>query len=280
VTCLREGTVRLPDGRLLGFGEYGIRGGKPVLLFHGSPGGRQFDQGSPVRAAGAWLFVLERPGVGLSDPKPGRKLLDWPADAAAFADAMSIDRFSVVGFSSGGPYALACGYALPERVAKIGLVCGYLAFPENPDLDDIAPPGNADRLVRYRREPEQVRMELVRENNGQARQWATDPDGFFRSFFGPAAETMQSFWLAVMSSTFGSVPDLDEDLILLQPIGFPVEEVSAPVHAWYGDQDPLLLPAKELLRRRPATALTIYPGEGHMIHPSHRSEWYSVLTDW
>src|ERR1700729_3973976 len=45
MTCLREGTVRLADGRLLGFGEYGTRGGKPVLLFHGSPGGRQFDTG-------------------------------------------------------------------------------------------------------------------------------------------------------------------------------------------------------------------------------------------
>ena len=280
MTCLREGTVRLADGRLLGFGEYGTRGGKPVLLFHGSPGGRQFDTGPPAVDAGAWVFVLERPGVGLSDPKPGRRLLDWPADVVAFADAFKIERFSVVGFSAGGPYALACGYALPERVAKVGLVCGYVAFPEDPGLDHLGPPWAADRLVRYRAEPEQVRQEIEEENDQDARQWAADPDGLFRSFFGPLAETMPSFWLAMMSSTFGSVRDIDDDLILLQPMGFPVEEVSVPVAAWYGDQDPLLLPARELVRRRPATKLTVYPGEGHMIDPRHRSEYFSALTDW
>ena len=74
MACLRESTVSMPDGRRLGFAEYGIRGGTPVLHFHGWPGGRFYDlAGRALAGAKAWMFTLERPGVGLSDPQPGRQ---------------------------------------------------------------------------------------------------------------------------------------------------------------------------------------------------------------
>jgi pimeloyl-ACP methyl ester carboxylesterase len=43
--------------------------------------------------------VVERPGFGLSDFQKGRKLLDWPEDVTAFADALGIERFAVAGNS-------------------------------------------------------------------------------------------------------------------------------------------------------------------------------------
>jgi pimeloyl-ACP methyl ester carboxylesterase len=47
----------------------------------------------------------DRPGLGLSDLKRGRKILDWPADVIELADALQIARFAVVGISGGGPYS-------------------------------------------------------------------------------------------------------------------------------------------------------------------------------
>jgi hypothetical protein len=92
--CLREGTVALPDGRRLGYAEYGVRGGTPLFHFHGLPGGRFYDMaGRALADSGAWMFTLERPGIGLSDPQPDRTLLDWPRD---FADATGVDRFAVL----------------------------------------------------------------------------------------------------------------------------------------------------------------------------------------
>src|SRR6516225_8289349 len=128
MTCLREGTVGLPDGRRLGYGEYGKRGGKPVLLFHGTPGGRQFDLGKAVARAGCWMFVLARPGIGLLDQIAGRKVLEWPPAVEAFFSHFGFDRFAVAGFAAGAPYALACGYAFVYRVPVVGLGCGYLAL--------------------------------------------------------------------------------------------------------------------------------------------------------
>lgn len=106
LTCLREGVVDLADGRRLGFGEYGRRGGAPVLFFHGMPGGRAFDLGRAVAEHGVWLFVLERPGIGLSDPHPEASVWQWPADVAGFADAMGFGRFAAPG-------------CLPERRTRL-----------------------------------------------------------------------------------------------------------------------------------------------------------------
>lgn len=280
MTCLREGAVTLSDGRRLGYGEYGQRGGKPVLIFHGCPGGRQFDQGPAVSEAGAWAFVLERPGYGLSDPKPGRTVLDWPADVVAFADTFELERFAVAGFSAGASYALACGYQIPERVQAVGVVCGYLAFAEDPALDHLVTAITGDRITRYRYEPEKVRQELLEENDDETRQWIADPDRFFHDRFGPVAATLPAYWLAMMASTYGNGCDIDDDLLRYQPMGFSVEDISVPVHAWYGDQDSLLGAGRELVRRRPATTLTVYPGEGHFIDPVHRRDWLAALTDW
>jgi pimeloyl-ACP methyl ester carboxylesterase len=49
-------------------------------------------------------------------------------DASAVADALSIDRFAVMGHSGGGSHALACGALLPERVLGVVSVAG-LVFP-------------------------------------------------------------------------------------------------------------------------------------------------------
>ncbi len=75
-------------------------------------------------ALGVRLFVLERPGYGLSDFQKGRQLLDWPEDVSAFADALGIDRFPVIGVSGGGPYAAACAYKIPQRVTRAAIVSG------------------------------------------------------------------------------------------------------------------------------------------------------------
>jgi pimeloyl-ACP methyl ester carboxylesterase len=280
VTCLREGTVALPDGRRLGFGEYGVRGGKPVLLFHGTPGGRQFDQDPAARDAGAWLFVLERPGFGLSDSMPGRRLLDWPSDVEVCADAFGLDHFSVVGFSGGAPYALACGYALPERVTLVGIVVGLVLFVDEPDLDHLVPDDMRSRLVRYRTDPTAIVEEIAEENRRQAASWAADPDTFFNELFGPVADSLAPFWKTMMASGFGRVPDVDEESLWYLPRGFPLEGIKPPIRGWYGDQDPLLDLAKELFRRIPSAKLTVYPGEGHFLNPVHRPDWLGALTDW
>ncbi|GKU22571.1 alpha beta hydrolase [Fusarium langsethiae] len=68
------------------------------------------------------LIALDRPGFGLSSPKPEYRIIDWPKDVAELAQSKDITEFSVFGLSGGGPFALACAYVLPKRtLTSVGL---------------------------------------------------------------------------------------------------------------------------------------------------------------
>ena len=119
-----DSTLRLADGRQLGYVEYDQADGRPVFYFHGFPGSRLEARllHDSAEKAGIRIIAPDRPGCGLSTYQPRRTLLDWPADVAALADSLKITTFSVVGISGGGPYALACAAKLPGRLASVILI--------------------------------------------------------------------------------------------------------------------------------------------------------------
>jgi len=92
VTDKTNQQVKLKDGRLLGYAEYGSPDGKPVFYFHGHPGSRRdwpvFDDDGCAAELNARIIAVDRPGHGLSDFKRGREILDWPDDVIEIADAL------------------------------------------------------------------------------------------------------------------------------------------------------------------------------------------------
>ena len=124
-------SIRLRNGRLLGYAEGGDPDGVPVLYFHGFPGSRLEATLFPV--PGVRLIGVDRPGYGLSTPDRHRRLTDWPADIAEFADRVGLDRFGVIGLSGGGPYGAMVAHALSDRVSALALVCG-LGPPDAPGM--------------------------------------------------------------------------------------------------------------------------------------------------
>jgi pimeloyl-ACP methyl ester carboxylesterase len=121
-----EQMVPLPDGRRVVIASHGDPRGWPLFLFHGIPVsrlGHEFTD-APAKERGVRVLYPDRPGIGLSDPRPGRTIYSYADDVAAMADALGLERFAVAGLSGGGPYALACGAKLPERVTAVGVMAG------------------------------------------------------------------------------------------------------------------------------------------------------------
>jgi pimeloyl-ACP methyl ester carboxylesterase len=58
----------------------------------------------------------------LSTHRPDRTLLNFANDIARIADMLYINRFSVLGLSGGGPYALATAFKFPNRVKSVALI--------------------------------------------------------------------------------------------------------------------------------------------------------------
>jgi pimeloyl-ACP methyl ester carboxylesterase len=122
---LAEPTVEctLSDGRTLAYAVGGVEDGAPVVAHHGTPGSRLFGAllSEAAAAAGVRLLVPDRPGYGRSSsPPPDWTWADWRADLEDLLTAESIDRATALGFSGGGPFALAAGRS--DRIDRVGLV--------------------------------------------------------------------------------------------------------------------------------------------------------------
>jgi pimeloyl-ACP methyl ester carboxylesterase len=78
---------------------------------------------STLRACGGGPLGIKRvsevvPGIGRSERKPERSVIDWPSDVAELATALRLERFAVAGHSAGGAYVLACAERLRDAVSE------------------------------------------------------------------------------------------------------------------------------------------------------------------
>ena len=126
VETLRSRPVRTGTGRDIGVYEYGDPNGRPLFALHGTPScGAAFDwTDAPARELGLRVIAPDRPGIGHSDAVPMTSVADYSAELGALADALSIDRFLLLGYSGGGPYALAVAHRLAHRVESATVVSG------------------------------------------------------------------------------------------------------------------------------------------------------------
>jgi pimeloyl-ACP methyl ester carboxylesterase len=265
--------IVLSDGRRLGFAEFGDLKGKPVFYFHGFPGSRlearladRISRETHIRFIG-----IDRPGYGLSCPKVGRTVIDWPDDVIELADLLDIQRFSILGVSGGGPYAAACAYKIPHRLDAVGIVCGmgpvdvpglmadmprtyrlglYLAG-RLPQIVSALYPFSA-ALFRYCPE---CMLSLI---SGKV----AAPDKIALKNTALVAVLMTSFREAFRNSLRWPATDV---VLYSRPWGFSLSHIDRAVHLWHGAKD-RIVPAqmgRYMAQMIPGCRATIYSNEGH-----------------
>ncbi|HET6866195.1 MAG TPA: alpha/beta hydrolase [Solirubrobacteraceae bacterium] len=279
-------TIELRDGRRLAFAEYGDPAGAPVFFMHGFTASRitRHPDDRLTESLGVRLITLDRPGCGASDMHAGRTLRDIAGDVQHLAEALGVARFAVLGHSAGGPYALACALALPDRVAAAGVACGFAPM-DRPGATDGMRPDMARGMPTLRRMPWLARVFA----SSLSRQFQRDPGKAFETQFGAGLpdsdrrelerpEVREIILRAAIEGTRGGARGLAREMQLISaPWGFDPHAIEARTLLWYGGEDPLAPPqmGRYLADALPNARLTVYPGEGHMVYVTH---WEEILT--
>ncbi len=290
-TARHHQQFRMADGRRLGFAEYGPPDGTPVFYFHGWPSSRLEARLAEAVCADLKLRLIapDRPGYGLSDPKPGRRITDWAADVAALADHLRIAGFSLLGVSGGGPYAVACAAQMRGRAQRAGLVCSVAPL-DAPAATKGMVPLHRWLLAFGRRAPwlaEKLGLGLLRFFWGKGHQ--VIPERVLLRLPQPdqhalASEPLRLGLIAASTEALrqgvgGAVID---GLLYTRPWGFSLAEVAVPVLLWQGELDNIVPPAMGhyLAERIPGCKARFCPADGHFSLAFTRTrEIFSSLLD-
>ena len=271
-----EGSLAVRGGRRLSFATFGSPYGDPVVWMHGTPGARRQ---IPVEARafadrhGLRIIGIDRPGIGSSTAHQYADLLDWTTDLELVADVLGLPTMRVIGLSGGGPYALAAGAGLPDRVTSVAII-GGVAPTVGPDAIGGGAMALASKLrpvLSVGRIPIGVAIYSLimaaRPFAGPAIDLyaALSPEGDKRLLGRPEFRAMFLDDLLKGSRRQLSAPLLDL-LLFTKDWGFRLEDVKCPVYWWHGDADHIVPFAhgEHTASRLPHATFFAMEGESHL----------------
>lgn len=275
--------VGLPDGRSLGYVEYGDPNGTPVVNCHGGLTGRLDIEpaAETARQLGVRILSPDRPGIGRSTRLRGRTIGDWASDVGALCDLLGLERFAVIGWSFGGPYAAAVAALLPARTTAGAIVAGGVPFSW-----PVATHGFENRtdalLFRLSRRLPPLAWVGMRTTGAIA---ATAPRLWLRLASSALAtrdvevierDGLAAFGVSIAEGLRRPGGAVDDYVAYGLPWGFEYEQIAVPVHVWHGEADGFIPKSwsEETARRIPQAALTVVPDAGHFVARDH---WHEIL---
>lgn len=265
--------VQASDGSTLTVRDWGEPGQPPVVFHHGLPAGG-------LKVPGGWealdelpcrVITFDRPGFSGTPPRSGRSVSSAAAWSEAIADALSLDRFAVMGTSGGGPHAAAAAALLPGRVSRLCISVGV-------GPADVAGFDIRDHVMLQTRDE----IDLARAGEPALRHYVDKAltqvaplEPWLSQIAEPDVEVLSRAELRFEEQAAG--PDwltqspegwIDDDLALFaRPWGFDFAAIVAPTVLLYGRQDVLVSPAhgEAYQRAIPHADLFVLDGAGHWM---------------
>lgn len=270
-----DNQITLPDGRKLGYAEFGKQDGVPVLYFHGAPSSRLeplLIGDEAFARLGLRVIAPDRPGMGLSDFQARRGFSDWPRDMVSLADALHLQEFSVLGNSGGGGYVAVCAVCIPDRLRAAVIVSGGWQMNQPGAMENLPTVNRlffqlADKapfLLRLllkmmgsssKRTPEQ-QLEGQKFMLRPADYALFQQPGRIEAFSRTMQETMRQ-------GTRGPVWDLH---LYVRNWDFRLDEIHMPLKLFHGEDDhnvPLTL-VRKMVAQIPTAELVTFEGEAHL----------------
>lgn len=256
--------------------ELGDADGFAVVFHNGTPLSRLMPEwwDAPARERGLRLLGVDRPGYGNAPAEPNRSLRSVAEATAARMDDLGVGRFAVIGASGGGPYALACGAILSDRVVAVISAAGSSGFDEALDGAGSSSEELALNREQALRPTPEGRQALARFYDPEIEQLrGADVDGFMRAV-GEDPATATAEQRATAGYVLGAIQEalrpgrdgwLDDGLTMFRPWGFELADISQPVAVWHSRDDKLVAVehGRRLAADIPAAEPFLVDGIGH-----------------
>jgi pimeloyl-ACP methyl ester carboxylesterase len=266
--------VSIGGGAVVSLTEHGDPNGWPVLCFHGTPASRLgFGYtDAPARALGLRILCPDRPGIGGSTSVELASIGAYAGHLQRLAHALEIERFAVLGYSGGGPYALAAAMLLPDRISTAATLAGVapLDWPgaerglEALDL----------RIGRWTRDHPSRARAMLRATAFALRHAPGLAAKGFRATLGArdraALDHMDvahgGFDFAVEAFRQGIDGVYGDYRRWVDPWEVELGPTPVPIHLWQGDDDHVvpMTHAEHLASVLPSAVLHRLPGAGHV----------------
>lgn len=268
--------VTTPDGRAIEVWATGPVDGFTLVYHSGTPSAAapwplldRVAQAQRVR-----VVTWSRPGYAGSTEQPGRSVADVATDTVTVLDALGLGDFMTVGWSGGGPHALACATLLPRRCRAAATVAGAAPY-DAAGLDFLAGMAEENKLefgaaILGRDTLEEALLEMSADLT------SVTPDQVAEAFGGLVSEVDRRALTGelaayVAASLAGSVSTgvagwRDDDLAFTRPWGFELDDIDVPVAVWQGDQDRMVPFAhgQWLAAHVPGAHAHLLDDEGHL----------------
>ena len=265
-----------PDGRQLEVSSVGDPSGYPVLFHHGTPGSATLVKlFAPIAEERGYHFIsTSRAGYGDSDRKANRAIGDVVSDATCALDLFGVPQYLAVGWSGGGPHALACAALDSPRCRAAVSIAGVAPYSETFDWMAGMGPENIEELALALEGGPKYEAHIQEASESGRTMTAENVIERFGGLLSEVDKAALSaeFAREVLAEAMrhsGSVAHygfLDDDQAFLKSWGFELEDIVAPTEIWYGDHDLMVPPTHgRFLLENVAIASSFYqPNEGHV----------------
>jgi pimeloyl-ACP methyl ester carboxylesterase len=273
--------VRLGPHRVLEVLRGGAARGPVVLAHHGTPTTATFwaDWSDTLAAAGLRLVAYSRPGYGASTRVEGRVVADAATDSVALLDALGIGPVVSLGYSGGGPHALAVGALAADRCRGVVVVAG------------VGPCRDPQQFVAGMGEENVAEMGAALAGRAELEQWMSREG---EPMLGATGEQIAAAlgdlldetdravladgWADGLAAEFHRVAEagtagwVDDDLALTRPWGFEPDQVTVPVTIWHAGRDRMapVAHSRALAAELPDVTYHEVPDLGHLALLRHR----------
>lgn len=274
--------TELGQGTQLSWQEYGKSTAYTIFYFHGLPGSRLEAKSADTtaRELGVRLIAVDRFGYGDSRSADCFGFFKFSDALALLADTLKLETFSLLGFSGGVPYALACAHELGGLIDNIAIVASPADFstsvmqahynPQSRPLFELAAKDMElarEQIMPLAQNPQAALQYMLSNISSDDERLFSQPR-YLDSY-------SKSIELAMQQGAEGTVCDLNQ---LGLPWPFDIRAISVPVSIWHGEEDPICgaAIADYLAETIPRAQLHRLPGKGHFFLLEH---WHDVLND-